>query len=392
MSSAAAPDEPYDLVVEPDGTSWTARENLTEILRRELLGPLYGDDEVLPVDPSTAYPLGRIAPRRLEHGRADDEGEVPDDEDASAEETPDGEDLGPDVEDGDEDVAPRRGLMIPASMGLRFQIPLGLESFTVRASWGKYNPRATEKEDDSGPQRPEYVRTPMDVAVRVRVADLTEGTTLDYPLLDSALLRIDVYSDTDRHLVELALGNDAEYTSRIPVHAWLFQAQVHVEADDQAVFLPVQDPLQDTDLDHGDDELARLSLQYRDRLEFAIGRTCSVSWHEVAGTRRADRLWTTWLPLSETPQTQAARNDAVLTDMSRLAEASADELRAGLEPIVDGYRVWLDSQDEQAKALPDHLREMAVEAVAEARQWPNGSPTASSSCWATRRRCAASGS
>lgn len=67
------PAEPYYLVAEPDGMSWTARENLTEILRRELLGPIYGDEEVLPVDPSTAYPLGRIAPKDPEdflHGAA----------------------------------------------------------------------------------------------------------------------------------------------------------------------------------------------------------------------------------------------------------------------------------------------------------------------------------
>ena len=38
---------PYVLAHEPDGRSWTVRENLVDILERELLGPAHGPDEVL---------------------------------------------------------------------------------------------------------------------------------------------------------------------------------------------------------------------------------------------------------------------------------------------------------------------------------------------------------
>ena len=55
----------YDLTFDADGTSWTARENLTDVLRRELLGPADGDTEVLEMPPDTRYLLGRIAPFRL---------------------------------------------------------------------------------------------------------------------------------------------------------------------------------------------------------------------------------------------------------------------------------------------------------------------------------------
>ncbi len=39
---------------EPDGRSWTARENLTDILSRELLGPADGAEEVSTAPPDTA--------------------------------------------------------------------------------------------------------------------------------------------------------------------------------------------------------------------------------------------------------------------------------------------------------------------------------------------------
>ena len=43
-------------------------------------------------------------------------------------------------DDDAEDQPQKRGLMIPASMGLRFQIPADLDEFTVIASWGVYDP------------------------------------------------------------------------------------------------------------------------------------------------------------------------------------------------------------------------------------------------------------
>ena len=60
-----SPRPPYELAHEPDGTSVTARANLVDILRRELLGPHDGDEEVLDVSPVARYLVGRIAPTRL---------------------------------------------------------------------------------------------------------------------------------------------------------------------------------------------------------------------------------------------------------------------------------------------------------------------------------------
>ena len=61
------PDDPVYEPVAPYGSgSWAARENLTDILRRQLLGPVGGEDELLPVAPDTRYLIGRIAPTRLE--------------------------------------------------------------------------------------------------------------------------------------------------------------------------------------------------------------------------------------------------------------------------------------------------------------------------------------
>ena len=138
------------------------RENLVDILERELLGPIHGPEEVLPFSPRSQYLVGHIAPVKLagraaarSDERADERGdliEVRTDDDgltrgrgvpAYA-----ADDTEADAEDDDaEDRAPKQGLMIPASMGLRFQVPADLASFTVTASWGTYETVETDEVD-----------------------------------------------------------------------------------------------------------------------------------------------------------------------------------------------------------------------------------------------------
>jgi hypothetical protein len=55
----------YVLSHEADGTSFTVRENLVDILERELLGPINGPEEVLPFSPRQRYLVGLIAPVKL---------------------------------------------------------------------------------------------------------------------------------------------------------------------------------------------------------------------------------------------------------------------------------------------------------------------------------------
>ena len=382
MTTPRSPVEPspYRLEHEPDGRSWTVRENLADILERELLGPANGPEEVIDGSPDSAYLIGRIAPVKLTAGTEDpadaDTGE-PDSDVGDAEDAESGRGVpltgvddsgaGADEDSGVEDEPQQRGLMIPASMGLRCQIPDDLESFTVTASWGVY-----ESVPENDPERQRvvrrYKRTQVEVPKLITVAGLRQSGTTEIPVQDQVVLRVDRHDDPERggRLIEIALCNDRETPRKIPVDAWLYQTKLTVEAAGAEVFLPVSDPLLDTRREP-DDELRRLNLQYRDRLEFAAGRTCSVGWAVADGARRASRVWTTWLPTCETPQVAAEEIDAML-DMRELAKASPGALRAGLSPIVEQYAAWLGGEEARARALPEHLREEGLDAVSEARK------------------------
>jgi hypothetical protein len=374
----------YELQRELDGSSFSVRENLVDILERELLGPIHGPEEVLPFSPRSQYLVGHIAPVKLA-GSAVSEGSDEEDADrgalievrADAEGSADGrgvpalaaDETDADSDDGDaDDRAPKQGLMIPASMGLRFQVPADLGSFTVRASWGTYETVETDQVSKAGRPIRHYQRIPIEEVRPIELAELTPGRTATVELRDSICLRIDRYDDQryGRVLVEIALCNDRETPTPIPTSMWMFQTKLKVDADGAEVFLPVRDVLEQ-DWPEYDEEVRRLDLQYRNRLEFAIGRTCSVDWVARDGARRASEVSTTWLPIAETAQTQASGVSDALLSMDALASVTATELRAGLEPLVAGYGAWLDAQQTAAASLPAHLQESADIALWEAR-------------------------
>ena len=244
MTTPRTPVEPpsYRLEHEPDGRSWTVRENLADILERELLGPANGPEEVIDGSPDSVYLIGRIAPVKLTAGKDDptdaDTGEpdtdVGDAKDADLDRgVPltgvDDSGAGADEDSGVDDEPQQRGLMIPASMGLRCQIPDDLESFAVTASWGVY-----ESVSDKDPERQrvvrQYQRTPIEITKRITLANLRKAATTEIPLEDKVVLRVDRHDDPERgcRLIEIALCNDRETPRKIPVDAWLYQTKLTV--------------------------------------------------------------------------------------------------------------------------------------------------------------------
>lgn len=373
-----------ELAHTPDGTSWTDRENLTDILERDLLGPAHGDDEVLEAQPDALYLVGRIAPAKLRD--AEDPATELDAEDSDDALATDGahavrgvpvpdlaDDRASSADDTPDDTPPRRGVMAPSSMGLRFQVPRDQDVITVRASWGTYRAEIAEQESSEAAEgahpRRLYRRTPHEHTRTLPVGSYVPKQTATVELEDRVVLRVDVLDRDDMRIVELALCNDRETPPKIPVDAWLYQTRLFVEHDSD-VFLPVRD-ITTTDDVSSDAELARLELQYRDRLEFAVGRTCSVGWAPMTSNRRTTRVFTEWLPTTEVPQVDAPAIDGAMLDMHVLAAAStparADELRHGLTPIVRAYAEWLDEQEQEAAKLPAHLSIAAADAIEDAR-------------------------
>lgn len=401
---APAPRQPYVYPLEHslNGDSYSVRQNLADIIERELLGPSRGPEEELPYSPRSHYLVGWLAPVKIDSQGAQQAAAVEGTDDLTDPPVNDPEapgqeatrellvgDLEPnpgahtsaggllvaadtrtetDDEDDAEDRVPKQGSMLPSSMGLRFQVPDHQESITVIASWGTYRSVKTDQVTISGKTVTNYQRTHHEHEIRLKLAELTPGITTDVPITGNILLRVDRYEDPARNraLIEVALCNNEHTVFPIPGEKWMFQTKLTAHARGAEVFLPVRDVLTETSTDK-DPEISHLNLLYRNRLEFAIGRSCSATWVVRAGASSATEVSTTWLPTSETPQTEAKSVEGVQLSMNALATGSAADIRAGLQPLTHAYSIWLANQENTAVQLPDHLQGTAQDALEKAR-------------------------
>lgn len=379
-------------------TARDARDQIVNWLSRSLVGPWGGPDEVIEGNPRNAYSVGTLAPVRLD---PDNPANVDDREqaetitpavDAAGVPVAEGEtdvDSGEDDEDT-EDRAPSSASIAPSSMGLRFRVRAGT-NLNVRCRWGSYVRNGETEPDEKGRTFTTYRRTPHDVVVSLTSHDLVAAIEHERVLPVQPEVQVDVqaYREADESLlVEAALRNTRTTTGAMPPSEWMFQTQLVITAADGSdAFLPIHDPVRDTDdfaaLAEEFPEEAALELRYRDRLEFAVGRTCSAVWSVDAveaddldhpliwleglaldhGRRTARTVATNWLPVAETPQTTAGRVDGLQTWMRALARLEAHDVQAALSPLADGYAAWLAGQRETARGLPGHLQQTAEDGV-----------------------------
>ncbi|MFE3173868.1 DISARM system helicase DrmA [Amycolatopsis sp. NPDC059090] len=368
------------------GTSSTqVRRDLLGLIEQELLGPREGALEEIVGTPRAQYNVGALAPVTIDPegalgaliataghdaGDPDETGEAISDVDQAhlqqkgvPVETD--EEIGTADDDEERDEGPKGALTHPSSMGLRFQVPRGCGVLAVTADWGRYE--GSRRENEDGRKILYSRRTPFERSAEIDVRDHSEHAILEPIELDrDVTLRVELFPLADRVIVELALSNDRVTGMDAPPGDWLFQTKLRVEANSgEAVFLPTRDVMEDS-YDEDDDEQRRLDLQYRHRLEFAIGRTCSATWTADEQARRAVSVETAWLPTADVAQTVPGGAADAITAMKALAELDADSAEAAFGPLIDGYSEWLTGQRAIAEELPDHLRETAEDAIGEA--------------------------
>lgn len=368
----AAPASPLDVPQSfPKVTSYQVRDELEELIRRDLLGPWDGEREEFPpgaMGPRERYLVGMIGPKQRPHGDGD-----------SAEV----HDVGAAVQgDGSEAELPEvvtplnLGKMWASSMGLSFAVAGDTDVLSVTAEWGRYGLR--ESEDEQGRKRRVWYREPVSYAKEVRL-DGPRSYRIPLTVADQdepgVHLAVEIRERDGQRVVQLALINTQHEPERNADTAWLFQPVLTVTALDghSAVFLPIDDPLDGVKGLGADQEEAHLRLLYREQRRYATGRNVAVHPSVRDGERFAHRLATTWLPTYDVPTTvapvgQDTRLAGVELSMDALATADVDTLRRGLSPLTDGYEAWLADEEKKIPGLPEPLRDTARTAILTARR------------------------
>jgi hypothetical protein len=372
----AAP-HPLDVAQEfTPATPYDVREELVELVRRDLLGPWDGEhEEFRPgvLGPSERYLVGRLGPKQTT-GRPDAPPGAPPEIVPEIVPDVDAEVRGDATETDLPEVLTPQGLgkLWASSMGLSFAVPREVTTLAVTATWGRYHRRETQ--DGDGAKRTVWAREPVSHAREVKLDGRASdrlpltGTDPDQP---GVLLAVDVRVRDGRRVVRVALVNTQLEPERDKDVAWLFQPALAVTARDRdaAAFLPIDDP----EAAGGDAEETHLRLLYRSRRRYAIGHNVSVHPYVRGGEPRAYRLETDWMPTCDVPVTIAPVGEGtplagVELSMDALATAGVDALRAGLAPLVDGYLRWLADREAETGDLPVSLRAAAEAAVFNARR------------------------
>ncbi|GGV44143.1 helicase [Actinomadura cremea] len=310
------------------------RDELTELVCNDLHGPAAGEDEEFTERPTDRYLLGRLAP----NGATVDPGE----HDSLA-------DVEPDTESKPDQNAPNVPSMFPSSYGFTAHVAGDVDRLTVTAEWARYVRARSADEERAG----ELVwrREPMAGAVTL---PLRSGKVKPQPLTDDQpeiVVRGRVRKHDGNWLVTLFLVN-AQRGDVSRGDAWAFQARMSAAAPDEAAVF-VRRPVRTAGGDPADQaERRRLAMSYRFCPEFATGHGVAVHVEQAPGDpMRAVRISTAAVPVHEVPATDVPRADTdpdlpeladLKVDMKQLAGMDADELRAALSPLVDGYRAWLD--------------------------------------------------
>ena len=324
---------------DPAATSLEVRNRLVHALNLDLVGPWAGhpqEEERLPgwVRPSSWYLTGFLIPSGTEP-----ELRSGGDEDDELEEVPGHGGL---PEESTEERRAAKRAFFPSSIGLSFLISPDADALDVTVRWGDYEP--VDPVPEVGDSLSAWQRTPRAETVHV----VASGTT-DYPVPDSSGLELHMVErpvntqkipdmSAGTRSVSLFLVNRRRPISSNRDLAFAFQAEIEVLG--HRPFVPRFD-LTGSLTPDWDERVA--DLHYADTPEYATGHGISADWDIVDGECRS--LRTTWIPNGEVAKTDTIEVPGAELSMDALGELpDGPAVRTALQPLVDGYRAWIDAR------------------------------------------------
>lgn len=345
-------------------TPFEIRDELTELVMKDLLGPAGGEEEELSQYEDRAlgrYLVGLLAPIAAEEMGMEELDSV-----ATTQQD--------DPEVGPSDVStPPATTFIPNSMGMSFMARGSAKGIRVQSKWGRYKRIHSETQ----------VSKKTGGAALVWKREPRYGEPLDIEFKDGQFGPLSPLPETDpdvivrgkmRHssrgwLVTIFFVNNSAERNRRKDEAWVFQPEMSIsEMGDEPTPIFIQRHDLRLDLNNLDPisclEHQTMDMLYRNKLEFAVGHGVSVHAELPApDALTAISLRTTFMPTAEVEQQTPPTPDDipelanVVLDMKQLAEMPKAELLHSLRAMNKAYGEWITREAAKVEDESERLRE-----------------------------------
>lgn len=327
-------------------SSTAIRQELLEMVMRDLLGPAAGpDEEISERSVRDRYLVGMLAPKHQTI--------FPEEQDKLETDTGETNDEGT----PDASVVPSK-TMFPSSFGLTFSVDRKATAIQATVNWGHYTRQPSEYlTTDTGAPKLVWKRTPRDgtsepIPLKAgRIRDWSPDPDVPEVIVQGLMRQRD-----DHWSVTLFLVNGQEEPERGGDAYWLFQPELIVDAPDGSPILHRREvrrePGNADSVAYQEDQA--MAMLYRHQVEFAVGHGVSVHVTLAEGEcNRAVRLQTKVAPECEVPRaTPPTIEDfpkmaGLVVDMKELSETATADFDAKLRPLLVAYEAWIAERESE---------------------------------------------
>ena len=327
---------------------YEARNIVTEIISKDLLGPVEKDEIICNDRPLDYYILGKLYPVDTEADMvlgmsADDCGDL----------------------DEENSISLCNGRN-PSSFGISVAIKKNAKSFYVRGNAARYvkiefeeAKEALDLPDTETNRKHDYWRREELVPVEqiVSIDELALGKSKRIEVITGLEIKVLIHRvmKDGAKIITITMTNTNpkcdDYKNE-SAYAF-FQPELEIrEIENDTIGELVYNIGMSTD-----EEILELNMLYHDVKNYASGHGCAVEVQETDGLKR---IYSRFLPEYEVRQMKpSTKFSGKILSMKYLSEAPAKDIKAGLHMLTDEYDKWIIEQQEKVDLLQEEYKESA---------------------------------
>ena len=298
------------------------RTEMIEEFKKYMMGPHWGNDEIIDTAPKFTYMTGILYPQ-----------------DSPVEQ----EDTSTEISDGDNSEVSDKTILNsinPSSFGLTCMLDEKTESINVKVQYGVYS----SQKNSSPPPKTLYHRHHFEEFFLVPV-------TKDYRKkleISFGEIRVNFKKTKDGVLCSVYLINTHKTTDSVKSKNMIFQPKIEINSEKNQIIH--SSGYNESSLRGLDDDL--FDLIFEGKRNFGSGHGCAVSWNdeEIFG-KNIGRIWTDFIPEYEQKKIEPEDADNTLSscvDMKLLADVTDfKEYSKKLSALPEAYSKWIKQELEE---------------------------------------------